>query len=298
MIGSERATPREPSTLTYGAITPARDEEQFLPGLIASMVVQTARPSRWIIIDDGSADSTPALLAGAARRHDWIKVHHVARGGARHPGGETALQRFLHPELWSDCDVIFRVDADITFGPDFVQSLLAEFLREPRLGIASGTLYERKRGRWQEVVTPRFHTRGATKMYSRACLNAIGGVEPGLGWDTIDDAQANFLGFITRSFRHVHARHHRPQGSAGGVLRGRIAVGQAAYQSGYSPLFMAARACRQAVTWPPVIGAMSMVLGYLEGYLRRKPRTASPELIRFIRRQQVRRLLLLKSLWT
>jgi hypothetical protein len=41
-----------------------------------------------------------------------------------------------------------------------------------------------------------------------------------------------------------------------------------------------------------------MVLGYLEGYLRRKPRTASPELIRFIRRQQVRRLLLLKSLWT
>ena len=181
------------------------------------------------------------------------------------------LQRFLKPELWSDCDALFRVDADITFEPDFVQLLLAEFERDPRLGIASGTLYERRRGQWQEIVAPRFHTRGAIKMYSRACLRAIGGLEPGLGWDTIDEARAAFLGFTTRSFRHIRARHHRPQGSAGGVLRGRMAAGQAAYQCGYSPLFMAVRACRQVVAWPPVVGAAWMAGGYLEGYLRRKP---------------------------
>jgi len=55
---------------TYGAITPARDEEKFLPGLIESMVAQTLRPIRWIIIDDGSTDSTPALLDEAASRYE------------------------------------------------------------------------------------------------------------------------------------------------------------------------------------------------------------------------------------
>jgi hypothetical protein len=262
------------------------------------MVAQTVTPLRWIIIDDGSVDATPALLDEAASRYQWISVHHVRRCGERQPGGETALQRFLAPSLWSDCDMIFRVDADITFGPDFIESLIVEFGRDPSLGIAGATLYEEGPDGWHEVRSPRFHTRGATKMYSRACLEAIGGIEAGLGWDTIDEAHAAYLGFATRSFRHVHARHHRPQGVSTGVLRGRLAAGQAAYQCGYSPLFMAARVFRHIAAWPPVLGAAWLAAGYLEGYLHGKPRAASPELVKFIRRQQVRRLLLMKSVWT
>jgi len=283
---------------TYGAITPARDEEKFLPGLIESMVAQTLRPIRWIIIDDGSTDSTPALLDEAATRYEWISVHHVRRGGEREPGGESALQRFLAPALWSDCDMIFRVDADITFEPYFVESMLAEFSRDPSLGIAAGTLYEQDHEGWREMRTPRFHTRGAIKMYSHECLEAIGGIEAGLGWDTIDEAHAALLGFTTRSFRHIHARHHRPQGVAAGVLHGRFAAGQAAYQCGYSPLFMAVRACRHMVAWPPLLGAAWLAGGYLEGYMRGKRRAAPPELVKFIRRQQIRRLLFMKSVWT
>lgn len=169
---------------TYGVITPARDEETFLPGLIESMVAQSRRPDRWIIVDDGSTDSTPMLLDEAARRHEWISVHHVRRTGERELGGETALQRFLAPGLWGDVDVVFRVDADITFKSDFVESLLEEFDRDPRLGIASATLYEPDQDGWREMRTPRFHAHGASKMYSHACLEAIGGVEVGLGWDT------------------------------------------------------------------------------------------------------------------
>ena len=283
---------------TYGVVTPARDEEKFIPGLIESMVAQTRLPVRWIIVDDGSADSTPALLDEAALRHDWISVHHVRRGGEREAGGETALQRFLAPGLWRDVDLVFRVDADITFEPDFVELLIEEFDRDPRLGLAGATLYEPDQDGWREMRTPAFHTRGATKMYLRACLEAIGGVEAGLGWDTIDEAHAAMLGYTTRSFRHIHARHLRPQGRAVGALRGRLAAGQAAYQCGYSPLFMAVRACRNLLSDPPMLGAVWLVAGYLEGYLSGKPRAASPELVKFIRRQQVRRLFFMRSVWT
>ena len=242
-------------------------------------------------------DSTAAILDDAAREYPWLIVHHLHREVRREPGGENVINRFLTPELWRDCDAILRIDADISFRPDFVELLLAEFARNPQLGIASGTLYEYKRGDWSEIRMPRFHTRGATKIYSVACLEAIGGLSSGLGWDTIDEVKAASLGFITSNFRHIRAFHHRPQGTAGGILRGRLTAGRAAYQTGYSPLFMVARTCRQALAWPPLIGSLWLMAGYVEGYVRRLPRTAPPELVRFVRRQQLRRLALMKSIW-
>jgi hypothetical protein len=46
-----------------------------------------------------------------------------------------------------------------------------------------------------------------------------------------------------------------------------------------------------------VIGSLMMLAGYFEGYLRRLPRTAPPEVARFVRRQQLRRLMMLDSVW-
>ena len=105
------------------------------------------------------------------------------------------------------------------------------------------------------------------------------------------------LGFRTRSFRHIHAYHLRPQGAAGGAWRARLAAGRAAYLAGYSPLFMIARAVRNCLARPPLLGGILMLAGFVEGYLRRWPRAASPDLIRFVRRQQMRRLFLLESVW-
>ena len=85
---------------------------------------------------------------------------------------------------------------------------------------------------------PAFHTRGATKFYSAACFEAIGVLKSGLGWDTIDEAHAMMLGFRTRSFAHLRAFHHRPQGGGIGFWRGRLATGRSAYQIGYSPIFV------------------------------------------------------------
>lgn len=283
---------------SYIAITPARDEESYLPGLVASMTAQTVAPKRWLIIDDGSVDRTGAIIDAAAREYQWIEARHMGRGGVRAPGGESVLNRFLVPDFWRTADIVFRLDADISFERDFAELLLEEFERDPHLGIASGTLYEPAGGQWREVVAPRFHTRGATKIYSRAYLDAAGSPCSGLGWDTIDEVKAAMLGFHTRSFAAIKARHHRPQGAAHGALHARLASGRAAYQAGYCPLFMAARACGHLLGRPPVVGAMAMIAGFGEGYLRRQPRAASAEVIRFVRREQRRRLFLMASLWS
>ena len=120
----------------YIAITPARDEERLLPRLLVSMVAQTRRPERWIVIDDGSTDRTGEILDRAAQYHPWIEPQHLPRGGARAPGGESVIMRFLPREAWEGYDAILRLDADLTFKPQFAELLLAEMEKDPRLGIA------------------------------------------------------------------------------------------------------------------------------------------------------------------
>jgi poly-beta-1,6-N-acetyl-D-glucosamine synthase len=283
-------------TRRYLAITPARDEERYLPALVASMVAQTVKPERWIVIDDGSTDRTAEIIDAAARANPWIEPHHLPQGRQRLPGGESLIMQFLPHSLWQNYDAILRLDADLSFGPLVAEMLLGEMERNPRLGIASPVLCERPRGRWQQVPAPSFHTPGPVKMYSRACFEAIGGLEPGLGWDTIDEVRALMQGFETRQFPHIVALHHRVQGGARSVWRNRINQGRAAYNAGYSLLFLAARAGWHSIEWPPFNG-VALLLGYLESYFRGLERAASPDLVAFVRRHQVRRLLLRRSLW-
>src|SRR5690242_7802326 len=116
------------------AITPARDEEKFLPGLISSMAAQSRLPDRWIVINDGSVDATREILDEAASRYQWLEPHHLPQNHGRQPGGESVIMRFLPREEWCKWDYLLRLDADLTFAPDFVESLLAEFQRDPKLG--------------------------------------------------------------------------------------------------------------------------------------------------------------------
>ncbi|HZY59345.1 MAG TPA: glycosyltransferase family A protein [Candidatus Binataceae bacterium] len=285
-------------TVHYVAITPARDEEKLLPGLIRSMRAQTLAPARWIVIDDGSTDRTGAILDQAARLNPWIEPHHLSPDHPRQPGGESVIMQFLTADVWRPMDFILRLDADLSFEPDLVELLIAEFGRDPSLGIASPMLAEPQDGQWKDVALRRMHTRGAAKMYSRACFEVVGNLEAGLGWDVIDGAKALRAGFATRSFGHIRCLHHRPQGSATGLLRGRYQIGRSAWYVGYSPLFLLAAAARRAVCRPFLLGSIMMVAGYVEGFLRRRPRIDDPDLISFIRRQQMRRLLLLDSQWS
>ena len=279
------------------AITPARDEEKLLPGLISSMAAQTHLPKRWIVIDDGSTDATPEILDAAASRHNWIEAHHLPANRARAAGGESVIMQFLPRRQWDSWDYLLRLDADITFGEDFIESLLTEFRRDSQLGVGGPILLEPHGVEWREVNVPSFHVRGAAKMFAARCFSAIGGQDSGLGFDTIDELHALMLGFHSCHFRHIRAYHHRPQGTAGSLSRGRLAAGRAAYRSGYSTLFMLVRAARHLLTPPRFLGSALMLAGYLEGYLKRSPRPGPPELIRFVRRQQLRRLLMLNTVW-
>jgi glycosyltransferase involved in cell wall biosynthesis len=139
--------------LGYAAVTPARDEEENLARLADSLLAQTVRPVRWVIVENGSRDSTADLTRGLAAEHDWISLVQTQAGDGY--DRTSPYMRAWHrgvEELHGAGDLVVKLDADVSMEPDYFEGVIAAFEHNPELGIASGTLFERRRGAWEEIV--------------------------------------------------------------------------------------------------------------------------------------------------
>jgi biofilm PGA synthesis N-glycosyltransferase PgaC len=284
---------------TYCIITPVRDEEKYLRLTLESVAAQTIQPAEWIIVDDGSTDNTGKIMDEWAKRFSWIRAIHRPNRGFRQPGGGVIDAFYdgynsLQTNAW---DFLVKLDGDLTFSPDYFQRCFECFTSEPRLGIGGGDLYHKLNGRLKLEVNPRFHVRGATKIYRRACWEAIGGLRRMVGWDTIDEVKANFLAWKTYSFKDIHVLHHRLTGSADGLLRDQVKHGLICHIVGYHPLFVVASCFNRLVRKPYVIGSVGVLFGFLKGQVTHVPRVNEPQMIRYLRKQQLRRLCGLRSIW-
>ncbi len=54
--------------MNYLIVTPVKNEEKDLPGLVESMASQSILPLIWIIMDDGSTDKSPQILQEAEKK--------------------------------------------------------------------------------------------------------------------------------------------------------------------------------------------------------------------------------------
>ena len=285
--------------IRYVVITPARDEAQYIAETITSVVNQTAQPVEWVIVDDGSTDGTAEIIDRFAAEHSWITAVHRPNRGARE-NNVGAIEAFFdgyRALKSSEWDFLVNLDADLSMGADYFERCLEEFRKDPELGIGGGLLYHIENGVEITEAGPLFHVRGATKMYRRACWEAMGGLRMGPGWDTIDEIKANMLGWQTRSFHNVKAQHLRPTGAAEGTWRDAVKNGQAEYFSGYHPLFMLVKCLKRAIKRPYIIGAAGLIWGFACASLKRSPKVEDRTLIDYVRKQQMRRLLLQDSIW-
>jgi poly-beta-1,6-N-acetyl-D-glucosamine synthase len=68
----------------YVLITPARNEAQSIELTIQSVVAQTIRPLRWVIVSDGSTDETDNIVSKYAAEHPWIELVRTPDRRERH----------------------------------------------------------------------------------------------------------------------------------------------------------------------------------------------------------------------
>lgn len=286
---------RQPSR--YVVITPVRDEAMYVEHTIRSMLGQTVRPAQWIVVNDGSTDGTAEILNRWAIAHPWIVPVHRPDRGHRAPGSGVVQAFYAGYERITekDWDFIVKLDGDLSFAPDYFEKCLAEFQADPALGIGGGVICHQQNGTLRPERNPRFHVRGATKIYRRACWQNISGVLAAPGWDTIDEVKANMLGWSTRTFLTHRLVQHRPTGAANGTWRNAVKDGMASYISGYHPLFMFLKSLKISLRKPVV--SLGLLWGFVLSHLRRVPQVDDNDLIRYLRSQQLRRLFFMNSIW-
>jgi len=285
--------------MKYVIISPVRDEEANLARTIESVINQSVRPCEWVIVNDGSTDNSAAIADSYARHHDWIRVCHRENRGFRKSGGGVVDAfndgyRILRSADW---DFIVKLDGDLSFGPSYFQSCFDVFEQEKTLGIVGGTIYNMINGQAYLETCPTFHVRGATKIYRRACWEAIGGFWPAPGWDTMDEVKAQMLGWSTRTLPNLHVLHHRPTGKNDGTWGAGFKNGRANYICGYHPLFMLLKCLKRIAMTPYVIQSAALFCGFMSGYLRGIPQADDRATIMYLRRQQLSRLLGRDTIW-
>jgi glycosyl transferase family 2 len=280
--------------LTYAAVTPARDEADNLRRLADALLTQTVRPSEWIVVDNGSGDDTAAVTARLAADAGWIRFLRVPGEPAALPGAPVV--RAFHAglaALSSQPDVVVKLDADVSFDPDYFERLLAAFAADSRLGIAGGRCDELENGVWRPQTVTAGHVRGAVRAYRRACLEDVLPLEERMGWDGIDGLKAKARGWKTEVVPGLAFRHHRSVGERDGARRARwLAQGRGMWAMGYRPGYLLVRTLFRAGRDP---SALAMLWGYAAAGLRREPQLGDPAARDELRRRQSLRSLPLRA---
>jgi poly-beta-1,6-N-acetyl-D-glucosamine synthase len=281
------------NTPTYVLITPARNEEDFIELTIRSVLSQTVRPRKWVIVSDGSTDSTDAIVSRYLPRNPWIELVRRPERRERHFAAKvqcfnTGLERLGGVEY----DIIGNLDADISFGPGYFEFLLGRFAADPSLGVA-GTPFVENTVSYDFRFSTQEHVSGACQLFRAACFEEIGGYTQvkGGGIDWIAVTTARMKGWRTRTFVEQSCHHHRPMGTAsGGKLQACFRLGRQDYYLGGHPLWQFFRACHQMRRRPYLLGGLMLFAGYAAAWAGGARRPVSGELIEFHRGEQMRRL--------
>jgi glycosyltransferase involved in cell wall biosynthesis len=291
-------------SLRYILITPARNEEMFIEKTIQSVVRQTLRPTRWVIVNDGSTDGTARIIGQYAAAYDWIEVVNMpARRDRSFAAKVHSFNAGYERVKAVDHQVVGNLDADISFDGDFFAFLLGRLEEDPALGVV-GTIFREAGGYSSETDSfeGQTHVSGQCQLFRRECFEAIGGYVPhkagGIDWIAVTTAR--MIGWKTRSFREKSFFHHRSLGTAErGRLASAFSYGEKDYYLGGHPLWELFRVAYRMSKRPYLVEGLAVGSGYVWACLRRIQRPVSPELMRFHRRQQMRKLrAMLKSALT
>jgi biofilm PGA synthesis N-glycosyltransferase PgaC len=289
----------------YCVITPCRDEARHARRTLEAVTRQSEPPTLWVIVDDGSTDSTPLILAEYAARFPWIQVVTRPDRGARKVGGGVVDAFYAGYDTVdpTDFDYVCKLDLDLDLPWRYFELAMDWMEACPRIGTCSGKPYFRPaRSANRPERFPLLDTSGlvaercgdensigAIKFYRTACFRQIGGFVREVMWDGIDGHRCRQYGWIAISSDDPELRfvHLRPMGTSHrGWLTGRARHGYGQYFMGTTPVYMLASAISRMGHPPLVLGGLAIIYGYFRSMVARLPRYGDAEFRRMLRRYQ------------
>lgn len=279
---------------TYVLITPVRNEAAFIGKTIESVIHQTVLPAKWVIVDDGSTDSTPHIVGHYLAQYPWIEmVQRPKRLDRSFAGKVMAFNAGYVTVKDLPYDIICNLDADISFDKDHFEFLLKKFSEDSALGVAGTVFREEGYDSASDSFEGRKHVAGQCQLFRRKCWEEIGGYIPhragGIDWMAVTTAR--MMGWKTESFREKSYLHYRHMGTAErGMLASLFSYGEKDYYLGGHPVWELFRVAYRCAKQPVLLGGLALGLGYCWAFLRRTPRPVSRNLMVFHRKEQMTKL--------
>ncbi len=278
----------------YVLITPARNEEAFIEKTLESVIKQTVLPMRWVIVNDGSTDSTAAKIRPYLTDNPWITLVDLPVRRERHFAAKVyAFNAGQEKVRDLNYAVIGNLDADVSLDADHFQFLMNEFIKDPTLGVAGTVFQEHGYNSATDSFEGEAHVSGQCQMFRRECFQGIGGYTPnkagGIDWMAV--THARMIGWKTRSFREKSFFHHRRLGTAErGRLASSFSYGEKDYYLGGHPVWELFRVVYRMAKPPYIVDGGALGLGYLWALMTREQRVVSVDLMRFHRKEQMQKL--------
>lgn len=281
--------------MCYVLITPVKDEEKYIAATINSVICQTVKPIKWVIVDDGSSDRTLSIVQKAVAGIDFISV--VSR---KSQSRDFASKVFAIWEGYSllkglDFDFIGNLDADVTLEPDYYSNLIEELRSDTMLGITGGCVWEHINNRWVFVHSnPNWCVGGNAQLIRQTCYESTGGYLPVKhgGEDTVLEYIAREKGWSVRAHETLKIYHHKasfaPQHNK---LRRAYQMGRLDYFLGSTASFVTVKSLKRFMMFPFVLSGLMHLSGYLLLLVSQQKRDVSDEIAKMIAQQQKQRLL-------
>jgi glycosyltransferase involved in cell wall biosynthesis len=284
------------SNSPYVLISACRNESAYIEGLIDNISQQTLPPFHLLIIDDSSTDDTYARAATKCKNLSFLRVAKAAHSQQRGFATKSYAANYGYELVKSmQFEFIGFIDADIRPDNNYYEQIIHHFNAEPRLGMAGGAVIDQYENRTENIRrgSEEFHVPGGVQFFRRECFEQIGGyvpIEDG-GEDTIADVMTMMSGWKIKTIPDIKALHLRPEGTIkDNVFKRGMKWGRRFYLIGYHPLFYFGQNFRRIARHPVLIGSLCQFIGFIIPFLKAEPRPVSEEFVRFLRKEQMRRI--------
>lgn len=250
-------------------VTPAKNEEDNLPHLIESIANQSILPLLWVIVDDGSTDSTPNIIEEAMDKYPFIKSVRLGP----HPRDLGAHYAYVCKmgfdyaiDFCENTNIIFNyislVDSDMIIEKQFFEKIILEFKNNSDTGIISGGVYFEKEGEIILDSTSKKLPRGGCRVWNYKCFTETDGYSISVCPDSVSNVKALLRGWKIFQLHNAISIQSRPTSGAEGLWKGFVNNGNYAYSLNKNPILVLMNFLYFILKKPHYIG-----IAYLYGYL-------------------------------
>ena len=271
-------------------ITPAKNEEKFLPHVINSVVNGSYAPVLWLIIDDGSSDSTLSILQAYCDKYKFIRyislndssgkerdlIFHysvICRDGFKEAIDLAKLENI-------EWDYIGLLDADTIVTKEYFDKLLDRMEKNKKIGLASGNIHLCLDGKIKLVRVLKDVPSGTGRVWRKESFIETDGYIVSQAPDAVSMAKIKIKNWETARFSDYVAYQLRHTSSASGLWKGYEIRGKATYYLNCHPLLVIGRGLTYAFQLKFYL-ILPFLIGYLESWRNNDPKSDDSDVIKY-----------------